>query len=207
MSQFKTEQEIFWAGEFGNEYIKRNSIQPEFLASYTAMWSKILSRCSHKIESILELGANVGLNMHSIKYLLPTAKLSAVEINSHAAAQLRASGICDITEQSILDFTPEKQWDFVFTAGVLIHINPESLSTVYNLMRKASLRYICICEYYNPTPVEVSYRGHSSRLFKRDFAGEFLDTAPEYRLVDYGFIYHRDNFFPIGDTTWFLLEK
>jgi spore coat polysaccharide biosynthesis protein SpsF len=26
-------------------------------------------------------------------------------------------------------------------------------------------------------------------------------------LVDYGFTYHRDNAFPMDDTTWFLLEK
>ena len=27
------------------------------------------------------------------------------------------------------------------------------------------------------------------------------------KLIDYGFIYHRDNSFPKDDITWFLLEK
>ena len=27
------------------------------------------------------------------------------------------------------------------------------------------------------------------------------------RLVDYGFLYHRDSYFPRDDSTWFLLEK
>ena len=53
----------------------------------------------------------------------------------------------------------------------------------------------------------MTYRGHSQRLFKRDFAGEMLDRFPDLTLVDYGFAYHRDANFPQDDTTWFLLEK
>ena len=63
-----------------------------------------------------------------------------------------------------------------------------------------------ICEYYNPTPVTVPYRGASERLFKRDFAGELMDRF-DLALVDYGFVYHRDSHFPQDDLTWFLLEK
>ena len=63
-----------------------------------------------------------------------------------------------------------------------------------------------IVEYYNPTPVTVSYRGNDDRLFKRDFAGEMIDKY-NMKLVDYGFVYHRDNMFPLDDMNWFLLEK
>jgi spore coat polysaccharide biosynthesis protein SpsF len=91
--------------------------------------------------------------------------------------------------------------------GVLIHINPESLQKVYQNMYKASSKYICICEYYNPVPVTVNYRGHTDKLFKRDFASEIMDKYSDLKLVDYGFVWHRDNTFPIGDVTWFLLEK
>ena len=38
----------------------------------------------------------------------------------------------------------------------------------------------------------MPYRGHTARLFKRDFAGEMLDRFSDLRLVDYGFRYHRD---------------
>ena len=64
-----------------------------------------------------------------------------------------------------------------------------------------------IAEYYNPTPVEVTYRGHSRRLFKRDFAGELLSAYDDLQLVDYGFSYHGDPVMPQDDITWFLLEK
>ena len=71
----------------------------------------------------------------------------------------------------------------------------------------SSKKYILICEYYNPSPTTISYRGHSDRLFKRDFAGEMLDKFSDLKLVDYGFSYHRDNSFPQDDITWFLLQK
>ena len=41
----------------------------------------------------------------------------------------------------------------------------------WNLISK----YLLINEYYNPKPVSIDYRGHSERLYKRDFAGEILD--------------------------------
>ena len=58
-----------------------------------------------------------------------------------------------------------------------------------------------------PAPVAIPYRGHSDRLFKRDFAGEILDRHPQLQLVDYGFAYRRDPNFPQDDITWFLMEK
>ena len=45
-------------------------------------------------------------------------------------------------------------------------------------------KYICIVEYYNPTPVEVIYRGHKGKLFKRDFAGEMLDKYRNLKLIN-----------------------
>jgi len=44
-------------------------------------------------------------------------------------------------------------------------------------------------------------------LFKRDFAGEMLDRFKDLELLDYGFVYHRDNNFPQDDLNWFLLRK
>jgi hypothetical protein len=57
-----------------------------------------------------------------------------------------------------------------------------------------------------PTPTEVPYRGHSQRLFKRDFAGELMDRHPDLELVDHGFAWRRARL-PQDDINWFLLEK
>ena len=42
MQNYETEQEKFWAGEFGNEYIKRNE-DGKILAAKTAFFAKIIS--------------------------------------------------------------------------------------------------------------------------------------------------------------------
>lgn len=81
------------------------------------------------------------------------------------------------------------------------------LPLVYEKLYQASNKYILIAEYYNPAPVAINYRGHSDRLFKRDFAGEILEKYKDLELVDYGFSYKGDKAFPQDDITWFLIKK
>jgi len=204
--QFKTEQESFWAGKFGDDYISRNT-SAALLGSNIAFLAKLLCHC-RQAQSLIEFGANVGMNLRAIRALRPDLELDAIEINDLAVKELRAwGGARHVHHGSILDFKPERTWDIALIKGVLIHINPDFLPHVYELLFRASSRYILLVEYYNPTPVEVVYRGHKGRLFKRDFAGELLDKFPSLRVVDYGFVWHRDPVFPQDDPTWFVLEK
>lgn len=205
MSKFQTEQEIFWAGEFGDDYIGRN-VGETYLASNMALFSRILAR-TKSVETVIEFGSNIGMNLRAIKALLPKVELSAIEINEKAANYLKSQGNIKVYGQSILDFSTDYQRDFVLIKGVLIHINPNCLNQVYDLLYQTSKKYICIAEYYNPTPVEINYRGHEDKLFKRDFAGEIMAKFTDLELVDYGFVYHKDKKFPQDDITWFLLEK
>lgn len=201
-----TEQESFWEGDFGNEYTERNQ-GANFIASNTAFFSKVLYR-TQKISSVLELGSNIGMNLMALSQLIPSARLSAVEINRTAAKQLRSAlPEVELHLTSILEFKPTDTWELVFTKGVLIHINPEKLPMVYDLMYRSSSRYVLMWEYFNPKPIEIDYRGHSGKLFKRDFAGEMLDRFPGLSLIDYGFIYNRDPNFSQDNPTWFLMEK
>jgi pseudaminic acid biosynthesis-associated methylase len=206
MSQYKTEQEAFWAGDFGNDYIDRNQ-GAEIVAANLALFAKVLAR-TRNVGSILEFGSNRGLNLMALRQLLPQAGLSAIEINRKAVDELEKLGYLEqIYHKSILDFSPDNQRDLAFIKGVMIHLNPEVLPQVYDLLYQSSRKYILVMEYYNPTPVELTYRGHSGKLFKRDFAGEMLDRFSDLQLLDYGFCYDRDYVFPNGDGTWFLMEK
>ncbi len=145
--------------------------------------------------------------MNSIKTLIPNIETSAIEINE-SAAQILSEQVNKVYKQSILDFKPDYQRDLVLIKGVLIHINPDELQNVYDLLYNTSSKYICIAEYYNPVPVSLNYRGHENKLFKRDFAGEMLDRFSDLHLLDYGFAYHRDNYYSeYDDINWFLLEK
>lgn len=205
MNKNQTEQEAFWAGEFGDEYIDRNK-GAKIVAGNVNMFSKVLKNTRH-VNSVIEFGANIGLNLEALKVLLPGVELSAIEINKKAVDELKKNEGVKVYHQSILDFIPDYERDFVLIKEVLIHIRPDLLPQVYNLLYKTSKKYICIAEYYNPTPVSISYRGNEDRLFKRDFAGEMLDSFKDLELVDYGFTYHRDIPCEYDDLNWFLLQK
>ncbi|MDG1841109.1 MAG: hypothetical protein P8I93_02040 [Crocinitomicaceae bacterium] len=203
---FKSEQEAFWAGDFGRDYIQRNQSK-ELLASNINFFSKALKQ-ARELNSCVEFGANIGMNLKALKLLYPNLSLSGVEINKTAAKELEiAIGKEQVFQGSILDYPTKTTKDLSIIKGVLIHINPELLSAVYQKLYAASSNYILIAEYYNPSPVSINYRGHKDRLFKRDFAGEMLEKFPDLKLVDYGFSYRKDPAFPQDDITWFLLKK
>ncbi len=203
---FSTEQEEFWAGDFGNEYIGRN-VSDQLLASNFNFFSKALKYVG-KPKSLIEFGANVGMNLKAIQQLFPDIKLHGIEINEKAAELLAANiGHQNVSNLSIFDYNPDKEFEVVLIKGVLIHIKPEMLNLVYQKLYETAGKFILVCEYYNPAPVSITYRGHSDRLFKRDFAGEMLEKFPDLKLVDYGFVYKRDPAFPQDDISWFLLKK
>lgn len=203
---FKTEQEAFWAGEFGTEYIQRNQ-GDQLLASNLNFFVRAL-RAARGVKSCLEFGANIGMNLKALNLLRPGIDAHGIEINVVAARQLGEVILPDkVYNTSILDFQPKRMWDLTLIKGVLIHINPEVLPQVYDKLVASTGRYLMVAEYYNPAPVSISYRGHSDRLFKRDFAGEIMERHPQLQLIDYGFAYRRDPNFPQDDITWFLMEK
>jgi pseudaminic acid biosynthesis-associated methylase len=202
---YKTEQEIFWAGKFGDDYITRNQGEQPINAN-VVLFGQIL-KAAPNIKSFVELGCNIGLNLQALNRINENFALCGYEINKAAAQKAHDLNIASVVNGTILDELPtDVQYDVSFTKGVLIHINPEALHKVYDNLYRLSKKYIVVCEYYNPSPVVVKYRGNEERLFKRDFAGELMDKY-NLRLIDYGFTYHRDNYFPQDDMTWFLLEK
>jgi spore coat polysaccharide biosynthesis protein SpsF len=194
------EQERFWSGQFGNDYSQRNVGR---VASNIEFFRRALKGVD--IRSIIEFGANIGENLQALRQLYPKAFLTGLEINEEAAKQL--GNVADqVCYGSMLEFAVAETWQLAFTKGVLIHIAPDNLPKAYEVIYQSSDQYILIAEYYNPTPTVIPYRGHLDRLWKRDFAGEMLDKYKDLRLIDYGFVYHRDQY-PQDDLHWFLMEK
>ena len=148
------------------------------------------------------------MNLNALTLLYPDINLQGVEINEKASKELsKLIGTENVFNCSIFDAPNTEKVELALIKGVLIHINPDMLQNVYKKLYDSSSKYILIAEYYNPSPVAIPYRGHTNRLFKRDFAGEFMDKFIDTVLVDYGFAYKRDIAFPQDDITWFLLEK
>ena len=92
---FKTEQEAFWAGNFGTEYIQRNQ-GDTLLASNLDFFAKAL-RQARSVKSCIEFGANIGMNLN----LLPVAGLPLPFISFGGSALLMT----------------------MFSAGVLLNIS------------------------------------------------------------------------------------
>ena len=89
MSNYKTPQEEFWAGEFGKDYIGRNQ-GDRLLASNLDFFVKALSQTG-KFNSCLEFGSNIGMNLKALRLLYPDVNLAGVEINPEAAKILGIS--------------------------------------------------------------------------------------------------------------------
>lgn len=201
------EQEQFWRGQFGDEYHKRNTGRVNNNANFFfEIFSGVLAN-GNMPHSIIEFGAGIGENLLAIHEIWSEAILIGVDINAEAVGEMEKQRciehafLCPIG-----DYRGGLRATMTMTKGCLIHIPPADLPAAYATLYRETERWILICEYYNPTPVEVEYRGHQGKLWKRDFAGEIMDTYKDLRLVDYGWRYHRDEY-PQDDLHWFLLSK
>mgnify|MGYP000558984060 CR=1 FL=1 len=202
------EQENFWIGDFGDDMVDRYRDR-DFngaVKSNNYHFKKIIDK-TENVKSLIELGCNLGINLHAISKSYPSIELTGVDINPKAIELLSESNICNTICSSMFDLDTSSKYDVVLTKAALIHINPNQIKSIYKKIYELSNKYICLCEFYNPTPAEVVYRGNKDVMYQRDFAGEFLDLHPNSKLIDYGFMYHRDPSFPENDVTWFLIEK
>jgi spore coat polysaccharide biosynthesis protein SpsF len=190
----------FWAGKFGDEYHERND---GIVENNVQFFRKAAGKIQLPVNSVIEFGAGSGNNIRALKRLYPYTHFTGLEINEKACFMMKDMDDIMIINSPIGFYG---KYDLVLCKGILIHIPPDHIYDVYKIIYESSKKYILICEYYNPTIVEVPYRGHAGKLWKRDFAGDLLAMYPDLDLVDYGFTYHRDEF-PQDDITWFLLQK
>lgn len=199
------DQEKWWEGNGGTGYTKRQTLTVE---SRAAMFRTALSEVAiSEIKSVIEFGAGTGDNLRALLQIGVIAQLTGVEINEEAYADL--CGIAGTAiKGSILDsYQLAGPFDLVITRGLLIHIAPENLPRAYTVLHQAARKYLLICEYFSPSPRMIPYRGQDNMLWARDFAGEMMDSYPDLRLIDYGWVYHRDPIAPQDDVSWFLMEK
>jgi len=198
------EQELFWSQSFGDDYTDRNN--RSLITNNINLFEKILKNI--EIKTVFEIGCNRGLNLEAINTINNTIELNGLEINTKAYEILKNLNICKkLYNQTIFEYNSNETYDLVFSKGVMIHINPDKLELLYEKLYNMSKKYIVIAEYYSRQVQEINYRGNTNKLFKRDFCGEIMNKYPNLKLIDYGFVYHRDPKFPLDDITWFLLEK
>lgn len=198
-----------WRGDFGDAYILRNQPTPEVVRQHAAAFAKILSHVEGAPpKSILEGGANVGINLRALKSVTG-AELFAVEPNATARQVLVDDGVvaADHAHDGFLANLPfaDGAIDLVFTAGVLIHVPDDALEASYRDLHRVAGRYILSIEYFSPNRVEIPYRGHTDLLFKRDYGGLWLDMFDDLELVADGFLWRRTTGW--DNQNWWLFRK
>jgi pseudaminic acid biosynthesis-associated methylase len=161
-----TEQEQFWRQDFGDEYVRRNRVD---WRSRVPFWQDIIERI--RPHSVLEVGCGSGWNMRAIRNVNPFISLWGAEINQTAIQEAADAGL-HVVEASVFDLKkewPDEGFDLVCSIGMLIHIAPEDISRAMDSIISVSNRYVLAVEYADETEVEVEYRGHSQRLWRRPF--------------------------------------
>jgi len=191
-----------WSSDFGRAYTDRNAI--DWHARVPA-FRTMLSGLS--LARVLEVGCNRGPNLQALSHLLgPETELVGIEPNTHAVEMARqAAAPAKVLRGEILDLPfPSGYFDLTLTVGVLIHIPLDSLHSAITELARSSRRYLLAAEYFAPQETEISYRGQSNLLWKRDFLKHFQECLPGAGLLRSGFWGAEDGF---DRVHWWLLEQ
>jgi pseudaminic acid biosynthesis-associated methylase len=188
-----------WAGEFGNEYTKRN----RDVSAYTRVdiWQSLIPR---GCESILEVGANVGKNLEAINTFFH-GDLMGTEPNDLAREELRRVTLMITPDYADRISLETGAADLVFTCGVLIHISPDRLLPSMREIHRVARRYIVCGEYFAPSEEMVPYRGHNDALWRRDYGSLYLDNFSDLHCIATMFAWKRMTAF--DNLVFWVFEK
>jgi pseudaminic acid biosynthesis-associated methylase len=198
-----TRLEALWAGDFGDEYVERNLDAESGRGDFWREQIELLG-----VESVLEVGCNVGGNLRWIAELVGAENVAGVDLNERALEFLRerVPGVdARLSRGSELPFE-DASFDLVFTTGVLIHQDPETqLEPMMREIVRCSRRYVICGEYQADELTEVPYRGQEGALFKQDFGALYQRLYPELELVSEGFLSPREGRW--DDLTYWIFKK
>jgi pseudaminic acid biosynthesis-associated methylase len=183
MNEQLNEQEEFWQGSFGDSYTDRNQVEVDVRLPF---WRATISAVRPR--TVLEVGCNRGHNLLAIKEVDPSIEVTGTDINHGALSEAFGSGRINNTvvvpARELLEVFDGGAFDLVFTSGVLIHIPPADLLTVMNNITVLANKHVLAIEYADKDEVEVEYRGHANKLWRRPY-GQFYEQIG-MKIVDQG---------------------
>jgi len=180
----QTKQINEWTGDFGKEYLLRNTFTAEELDSTwkgifgltrTEMNAGFLNDLDRNIR-ILEVGCNVGNQLACLEKM-GFNNLYGIEIFADAVEIARSRGKAQVIKGSAFDIPfKDNYFDLVFTSSVLIHINPADLLKATSEICRVSKKYIFGFEYYADSFEEINYRGKTNLLWKGNYPQIYCDN-------------------------------
>lgn len=193
---------MLWTRDFGDEYTIRNAKADD---SRLTIWKIMLPR---HVTSVLEVGANIGLNLEAIEQST-NCELFACEPNDSARTQLIESNIMPASHITA-DFAdnlsfPDGIADLAFTCGVLIHIPADKLVASMREIHRCASQWIICGEYFAPSEEMVPYRGHNDALWRRDYGSIWLDNFKDLRC--HGCLFAWKPLTGLDNITFWIFEK
>ena len=130
MSKKNNKQLNYWLNNF--KYIERNNKFDNVLGK--KVWHNLLK--NKKIYNVLECGSNIGRNLKQINLAYPNKKLSFIELNTEAFQVCKLNKNIENSYNTSIENCkiPQNSYDLVFTSGVLIHLNDQTLRKVIKNM-------------------------------------------------------------------------
>jgi len=186
------EQADKWRGIFGKDYTDRNpqtisEMENLYIKNFgvrrTELNSEFLEGLSKDMK-ILEVGCNVGTQLRVLESQGFT-NLTGIEVQDYAVGVARnLSPKINFVVGSALNLPFEdNSFDLVFTAGVLIHINPKDLDKVLREIHRVSKKYIWGYEYFSEEYKEIDYRSNKELGWKNDFLGAYMGKFSDLNLL------------------------
>ena len=193
----------FCEGDFGDEYHKRNRVDWRRRMKF---WGQILDLTGAR--SVWEWGCGPGWNLTAIQachgvgtdwddsdvYRPWSPEVCGTECNESAIEQAQIAGL------DVYHHAPDYEFELAMTVGALIHVAPEDLQDVMQMIIDRSSDYVLAVEYFNETPKEIEYHGQKGKLWAMDYGKKYQQMG--LKLIAQGGA--GDGF---DDCTFWLLRK
>lgn len=130
--------------------------------------------------SALELGCNVGRNLFVLQQRYPEMALHGVDINTDAIEYARTRVRAEFLVGDLYDLDmilSDRMVDIIFTMGVLIHLHPDALPQILEVMARHAQRALVLVEQVSADNTVV--KGPASWLPERRVTGEYIQWSPD----------------------------
>ena len=188
----------FWIGDFGKKYMKKYTFDETHKRQ---IYIEKILQYTLDINSILEIGCNVGINIKAIKNI-GDYELYGIEPFKDALDICIKNNLLDLdkafcTNTSNMKMFKDNQIDLVFTSMVLMYIPLPELKIATDNIVRISKKYILCCEL-SSNKKESTYIYENTNVYDRNWGDFYTKNYKNLELINY----NKESQF-----SWWLFKK
>lgn len=108
---------------------------------------------SLRFESVLDVGCGWGHYGQVVRELRPLARYTGVDVSPDLLASAgRRLPDAELICADIRTWQPDRRWDLVLAASILMHIPPADIEAVVATLRRLAVRYLVTLDWDEPGP-------------------------------------------------------